>query len=92
MNTTSIRRFATSLLLLAGLVPAVPAYARPADPQWRPGASLKESKVEACGPRLERAWSGPRERYVLVGDRGPCPKSAPAPKGWAGPRGTIPVR
>ena len=91
MNTLYVRRFAISLLLLGGLAASIPAHARPADPFWRPIISTQVSTEKPCGPKLERAWYGPRERFVLVGDQGACPKSAPAPKRWAGPRGTIPI-
>lgn len=91
MNTVYVRRFATSLSLLVGLAASIPVHARPADPFWHPIVSVQVPAEKPCGPKLERAWYGPRERFVLVGDQGACPKSAPAPKRWAGPRGTVPV-
>ena len=91
MNIVYTRRLTTALSLVAGLAASIPAHARPADPLWHPIRSVQVSAEKPCGPKLERAWFGPRERFVLVGDQGPCPKGAPAPKRWAGPRGTIPV-
>ncbi|MGQ0586537.1 MAG: hypothetical protein ACT4PK_04975 [Gammaproteobacteria bacterium] len=86
-----VRRLATTLLFIAGLGASASVQARPADPFWNPHASVKSASQKPCGPKLQRAWFGPRERFVVVGDQGPCPKEAPAPKRWAGPRGTIPV-
>jgi len=86
-----VRALAATVLLVAGIGASASAYARPADPFWNPHASVTAASQKPCGPELQRAWFGPRERFVLVGDRGPCPKSAPAPKFWAGPRGTVPV-
>lgn len=87
-----VRRFATTLLFIAGLGASMSAHARPTDPFWNPHAAVKDASRKPCGPELQRAGFGPRERLVLVvDDRGACPKSAPAPESWAGPRGTIPV-
>lgn len=86
-----VRSLAATVLFVAGIGASASAYARPTDPFWNPHASVKAASQKACGPELQRVWSGPRERFVLVGDRGACPKSAPAPKSWAGPRGTVPV-
>ena len=49
-------------------------------------------QTRPCGPVLELSSSGPRSRYVIVKDLGPCPGSdGKRPSRWAGPRATIPI-
>ena len=82
-----------ALAVLAGLAFAPSAGAAPEFYGPRntiPRAPYFQPKTQTCGPVLEQSWTGPRSRYVVVKDMGPCPKEK-QPIRWAGPRGTIPI-
>ena len=56
-----------------------------------PRVPYVQPKTPSCGLVLEESrTAGPRPRYVVVKDLGPCPKEK-QPIRWAGPRGTIPI-
>ena len=57
-----------------------------------PRVGVIHEKARPCGPVLELSSSGPRPRYVIARDLGPCPGSdGKRPSRWAGPRATIPI-
>ncbi|MGH8221886.1 MAG: hypothetical protein ACREQZ_02825 [Woeseiaceae bacterium] len=90
MKTRHFCSIAIALLAMGSLL-AGPAQARPQDVDWRHGPPAA-SETTPCGPVLQRKWWGPRDGYLIAGDRGPCPTDkVKKPVTWAGPRNTIPV-
>ena len=90
MNT-NIRNIALALLMGLAVVQGAVAAPEFYGPRSTIPAVPPVTPKAQCGKVLEQSWTaGPRPRYVVVKDLGPCAQGK-QPIRWAGPRGTIPI-